>query len=103
AHTAFERARGLAEQMAAAAPEALAAHFMTAATRDLPPRARMTPRQTAQRDYDGLTAREREVAAGVAQGKSNRAIADELSLSERTIEKHVENIMAKLAVNNRTQ
>ncbi len=50
-----------------------------------------------------LTPREREVAALVAAGKSNREIADALVLSERTAERHVANIMAKLGVSSRTQ
>ena len=43
-----------------------------------------------------LTSREREVAALIAQGKSNREIAETLVLSTRTVEKHVANILAKL-------
>ena len=51
----------------------------------------------------GLTTREREVAALVAQGRSNREIGDQLVVSERTVEKHVENILAKLAFTSRAQ
>ncbi|MCL4562515.1 MAG: helix-turn-helix transcriptional regulator, partial [Chloroflexi bacterium] len=50
-----------------------------------------------------LTGREREIAALVAQGKSNREIADELVLSRRTVEKHVANILSKLGFTSRTQ
>jgi non-specific serine/threonine protein kinase len=50
-----------------------------------------------------LTAREREVAALVADGRANRAIADELVISERTVEKHVGNILARLELTSRTQ
>jgi DNA-binding CsgD family transcriptional regulator len=50
-----------------------------------------------------LTARETEVALLVARGLSNRAIADALVISERTAERHVANIMAKLNVNTRAQ
>ena len=39
----------------------------------------------------------------IAQGFSNRALADALVLSERTIAKHVENILSKLGVASRTQ
>lgn len=60
-------------------------------------------RQTEKLVYGGLTAREREVARLVAQGKSNRAIADDLVIAERTAERHVANIMAKLGVNTRAQ
>jgi DNA-binding NarL/FixJ family response regulator len=50
-----------------------------------------------------LTQREREVVALIGQGKSNSAIADQLVLSKRTVEKHIANILAKLAVTNRAQ
>jgi non-specific serine/threonine protein kinase len=52
---------------------------------------------------DPLSAREREVAAMVAQGISNRQIAQELYLSERTIEKHVSKILRKLVLTSRTE
>ena len=50
----------------------------------------------------GLTHREGEVLAWVAQGKTNDAIATIFGLSYRTVEKHIENILRKLAVENRT-
>jgi DNA-binding CsgD family transcriptional regulator len=43
-----------------------------------------------------LTAREREILALMAQGHSNRAIAERLSLSRRTVEAHVRSIMLEL-------
>ncbi len=49
----------------------------------------------------GLTARELEVLGLVAQGRTNRAIADRLVLSERTVERHVTNTFAKLGVSTR--
>jgi DNA-binding NarL/FixJ family response regulator len=51
----------------------------------------------------GLTRRERQVATLVTAGKSNREIASELVLSERTVENHVGNILAKLDFNSRAQ
>jgi non-specific serine/threonine protein kinase len=50
-----------------------------------------------------LTRREREVLPLVAQGLSNRQIADELSIGERTVEGHVANILAKWGLATRTQ
>ena len=54
-----------------------------------------TPRQ------DVLTPREREVLQLVARRYTNREIAEELVLSVRTVERHVENIYAKLGVSSR--
>ena len=51
----------------------------------------------------GLTAREVEVLRLVAQGRSNREIATELFIAEKTARNHVERVYAKLGVNNRTQ
>jgi DNA-binding CsgD family transcriptional regulator len=50
-----------------------------------------------------LTRRERDVAELVAQGLTNREIAERLFLSERTAENHVQHILAKLNVSNRSQ
>jgi DNA-binding NarL/FixJ family response regulator len=52
-------------------------------------------------DTHGLTPRELEVLRLVAAGQTNRGIAAELVLSERTIERHVSNILAKLRVSSR--
>lgn len=49
----------------------------------------------------GLTAREAEVAAWLARGKSNPEIAVIVGMKERTVEKHLEHIYAKLGVENR--
>jgi DNA-binding NarL/FixJ family response regulator len=50
----------------------------------------------------GLTAREIEVLRLVASGRTNRAIAHELFLSEKTVDRHVSNIFRKLDVSTRT-
>jgi DNA-binding CsgD family transcriptional regulator len=49
-----------------------------------------------------LTARERDVLALLADGKSNRVIAETLYLSERTVESHVTHILNKLDLDSRT-
>ncbi len=49
-----------------------------------------------------LTARELEVLALVAGGRTNREVAAELVLSERTVDRHVSNILTKLGVSSRT-
>ena len=60
-----------------------------------------------ERDGDAglgrLTVRERDVLACVARGLSNRAIATELGMAERTARTHVSNILAKLGLTSRTQ
>ena len=61
-----------------------------------------SPPASGERD-DPLTAREGEVAAMVAQGRSNRQIAQGLFLSERTIEHHVSKILRKLGLSSRSQ
>ena len=50
-----------------------------------------------------LTAREAEVAALVASGKSNREIGEALTISERTVENHVASIFNKLGVGSRVE
>ncbi len=50
----------------------------------------------------GLTAREGEVLSWLSKGKTNRDIAQILGLSPRTVDKHLEQIYAKLGVENRT-
>jgi len=50
----------------------------------------------------GLSPREVEVLRLVAAGKTNQAVATELFLSERTVERHVSNILTKLGVGSRT-
>jgi two-component system, NarL family, nitrate/nitrite response regulator NarL len=47
-----------------------------------------------------LTPREREVLVGIAEGLSNREIAERLSLGVRTVETHRENLMAKLNIHS---
>jgi DNA-binding NarL/FixJ family response regulator len=50
---------------------------------------------------DPLTARERQVLGLVATGKTNRAIAEALAISEKTVARHVSNIFSKLGISSR--
>jgi two-component system response regulator NreC len=52
---------------------------------------------------DGLTDREREVLAHLADGASNGEIAETLSISPKTVARHRENIMRKLGLHSRTE
>jgi DNA-binding NarL/FixJ family response regulator len=54
-------------------------------------------------DPFGLTAREREVLVLLAEGQTNRRIADVLFISESTASVHVSNIIGKLGVANRVE
>ena len=57
---------------------------------------------TAAAAAGGLTARELQVLRLVAAGKSNRAIAADLVISEHTVARHLQNIFAKLEVSSRS-
>lgn len=52
---------------------------------------------------DALTAREREVLVGLARGRTNRQIATELGIAEKTVSVHVSNLLGKLQLSSRTQ
>ena len=52
---------------------------------------------------EDLTQREREILVLLTEGKTNKEIAKQLSLSEGTVRFHVSNILSKLGVNNRTE
>jgi predicted ATPase/DNA-binding CsgD family transcriptional regulator len=54
-------------------------------------------------ESDELTSREREIAALVASGLSNREIASRLFISRRTVDAHVNHIYAKLKISSRVQ
>lgn len=58
-------------------------------------------RRTAPDERHGLTPRELHVLHLVARGETNKAIAVELVVSERTVDRHVSNIFAKLSVSSR--
>jgi DNA-binding NarL/FixJ family response regulator len=101
---AYADARAMIAELAAPlAPESLREHFTTAALARMPEAHRPTALQAAKQAHGGLTAREREVARMIAQGKSNREIAEALVLGERTIETHVGHILGKLGFASRSQ
>jgi DNA-binding NarL/FixJ family response regulator len=56
-------------------------------------------RRSSQDDpMNGLTPRERDVLSEIAQGRSNEAVAQSLSVSERAVEKHINALFAKLGL-----
>lgn len=59
--------------------------------------------QLFEQRSDALTQREHEVAQLIAEGLSNRQIASQLFLSERTVDTHVQNMLNKLGFTSRTQ
>ena len=74
------------------------------ALRELGVRAwRRSAREAGTGALHDLSARELEVARLVAEGSSNREIADVLALSPRTVDRHLTNILAKLGARNRTE
>lgn len=97
-------ARATLEELATAIEdEQLRKGFQRATSRLLPSGPTMSPARAAKQRFGGLTTREREVARLVASGLSNRAIADQLIVGERTVESYVGNILSKLGFNARTQ
>ncbi len=65
--------------------------------------ASMEPRDTRAVRDSGLTPRESQVLSHVAFGLSNDEIARSLEISVETVKEHVQNLLRKLAVNDRTQ
>jgi two-component system response regulator NreC len=96
-----------------AAPEELLTAIRAAASGDVylyPSLAKLLVRDYLSQDQDskaeipgGLTPREEEVLALLADGDSNAEIASKLSISPKTVARHRENIMAKLNMHSRTE
>jgi len=66
-------------------------------------RMRMTEHLLDTSAFRDLSRREMEVLLLVSQGKSNREIADALSVSEKTVRNHVSNLLEELDLNNRVE
>jgi DNA-binding CsgD family transcriptional regulator len=104
ARSAFAAAREGVEELSRTIDDAeLREHFLQRALASLPREKPISPRRAEAEQYGGLTPREREVAALIAQGKTSREIAHLLVISERTAEGHVNNILQKLGFTSRAQ
>ncbi len=97
---AFETLRS--EGQAMTLEQAIEYALETPAPREVAAQPR-TLRQTAKQEVGGLTAREREVAALIAQGKSNREIAEAMTVGVKTVETYVTRILNKLGFDSRVQ
>jgi DNA-binding CsgD family transcriptional regulator len=106
---AFAAARAQGEGLSL--EEAVAEALDVAALPDLDPPPPRTPAAAPgpapdpppQRQQDGLTPRERQVVALVAEGLTNRQVAARLVISESTAANHVDHILSKLGFHSRAQ
>jgi DNA-binding NarL/FixJ family response regulator len=85
-----------------AALELASAHDTFVQLHAAPDAARVDELLSGPRAEHGLTPRELEVLRLVAAGETNKAIAATLVLSERTVDRHVSNILVKLGISSRT-
>ncbi len=100
----FSAARALVEKLAGTLDDsALRDSFVKSAGAMMGRVSLDSARRKAKKESGGLTAREREVAALIAQGKSNKEIAEAMTLSNRTVEAHISNILSKLGFTSRAQ
>jgi DNA-binding CsgD family transcriptional regulator len=74
-----------------------------AALSTLPREKPVSAGHAAKKAFGVLTERELEVVSLIAQGKSNREIADALVVTKRTVETHMSNILGKLGFTSRAQ
>ncbi len=100
----FSSARAIIGDLANTLPEGtLRSHFLEHALAGIPAAPAVSPRRSALREFGGLTDREQEVARLIAQGRSNREIADALVVTVRTVEAHITRILDKLGFKSRTE
>jgi DNA-binding NarL/FixJ family response regulator len=86
----------------AAIDPAVAHHLVEAVTAGAPPAPGARP-GSAQALPDGLTAREAEVLALIAEGLSNAQIAQRLTVTEATVKSHINHLFTKTGVRDRAQ
>lgn len=93
----------LVEALALQVPDALRTTFRSQGLTFLPQTLLPLQSESVKSSRYELTSREREVATLIALGSTNRQIAAQLVVSERTVETHVRNILSKLHLTSRTQ
>jgi DNA-binding NarL/FixJ family response regulator len=104
AEEAFASARAMIQQLAdTVTDEALRENFLKQALATMPAAPVLGPRQAARKALGGLSERERQVAALVAQGQSNHEIAQTLNITKRTVEAHITRIFDRLGLKSRAQ
>jgi predicted ATPase/DNA-binding CsgD family transcriptional regulator len=96
---AFNRAHAAGQEMSSEDAIALALNL------SLPdrPEKQLPAAGVGKAPFGGLSRREHEVATLVAQGRSNREIADALAITERTVEGHISSMLGKLDFRSRAQ
>jgi DNA-binding NarL/FixJ family response regulator len=100
----YGAARAIVEGLAVGLPDdALRQALLQGVTAMLPRSSRISTRRAEAARFGGLSVREREVAGLIARGLTNREIADELVVGERTVETHVSNILGKLDLGSRRE
>jgi tetratricopeptide (TPR) repeat protein len=104
ADEALSMANQIVEKLSASIDDAdLREEFRSQATAQGKGTGRISKKEAEKRQFSGLTLREREVAGLIAAGKSNLEIAEVLTLSNRTVESHIGNILSKLGFSSRSQ
>lgn len=107
----FPLLQATALEVAGDLDEALAVYAACNAAGDLRRLAKRAPSEAALPriraatlvDRHGLSAREREIAALVATGSSNKIIAEQLNVSAKTVEKHLASVYRKLGITSRAR
>ncbi len=104
ARQAFDRASAIVDELAQKIQdEELRAGFLNGVAEAIPPAPTPSAARIAKAEADGLTRRERDVARLVALGKSNKVIAHDLGIGERTVEGYVASALAKLGFDSRAR
>jgi len=104
AESAFTQTRAVLMELAEPiSDETVRANFLRQGLARIPAIPAAGARDAVKQAFGGLTEREREIAALIAGKRTNRQIAQKLFISERTVERHVSNILLKLNFHTRGQ